>query len=69
MLIDKRLKNLGKNICAIREKKKITQSHLADISGLKQTYISRLENGSINITYSNLLVICDALEISPMHIV
>ncbi|HRH57691.1 MAG TPA: helix-turn-helix transcriptional regulator [Chitinophagales bacterium] len=66
---EKILAALGKNLKAMREKKKLSQSEAAEISGMKQGYISKLEAGEINITYTNLVAYCNALGITPIQVV
>jgi Helix-turn-helix len=39
---------VGENVRRIRQKKGLTQEHLADISGFSQQYISGLERGRRN---------------------
>ena len=63
------LKVLGKNLRAVREKKHISQKDAELKTGKKQGYISKLENGEINITYKNLVAYCNALDFSPIQVV
>lgn len=63
------LVSLGKNLRLMREKKKLSQADAAAKSGMKQGYISRLEQGEINITYTNLAQYCKAIGCTPIHVV
>ena len=49
------IKNLGKRA-------ELTQKELAEITGLSQSYIARLENGDLNPTYDNIKKIFNVLE-------
>ena len=53
---------LGQSIRSCRKKKNITQKELALLVGTKQDYISKLENGMINITVDSLSDIASALK-------
>lgn len=44
-----------------REEKQITQKELEKKTGLKQSYIARIETGKANITIKNLFKIADSL--------
>lgn len=69
MPANKDLIKLGRNFKAIREKKNISQADFAEKAGLQQSYISSLENGKINVTYTTLISCCNALEITPIHVI
>ncbi len=58
----------GKIIQAERKAKKISQEKLSKISGLDRTFISLIENGKRNPTFSTILKISSALEISPSEL-
>lgn len=52
----------GQKIARMRKARKLTQKQLADKSGLDQTYISRVESGSITVGMEVLTKIADALD-------
>lgn len=54
---------LGKLIAHIREKKGITKSNLADISGINVGHITHVEKGERNLSPNSLKDICKALDI------
>jgi len=58
----------GKILQDERKAKKISQEKLAKISGLDRTFISLIENGKRNPTFSTILKICSALEIEPSEL-
>ena len=55
---------LGKQIKNQRENLGLTQEKLAEKCGLDRTYISLLERGKRNPSYTNLLKVALGLEIS-----
>jgi transcriptional regulator with XRE-family HTH domain len=55
----------GKILQEERKAKKISQEKLAKLTGLDRTFISLIENGKRSPTFSTILKICSALEISP----
>jgi DNA-binding Xre family transcriptional regulator len=55
------LVDLGKQLKAAREKKKLTQAQLAGLLDCGVPYVSSLEQGK-NITLSQLQKVCDALD-------
>lgn len=58
------LNKLGKQIKTRRENLGLTQEKLAEKCGLDRTYISLLERGKRNPSYTNLLKVASGLEIS-----
>ena len=52
---------VGENVRRIRQKKGLTQEHLADISGFSQQYISGLERGRRNPTVVTVYELASAL--------
>lgn len=48
----------------LRLTKQISQEEFADRSGLHRTYISDIERGVRNIAFSNIIRICEALDIT-----
>lgn len=55
---------LGKQIKNHRENLGLSQEKLAEKCGLDRTYISLLERGKRNPSYTNLLKVASGLEIS-----
>jgi len=53
---------IGKRITEIRSEKKMLQSELAELTGLKQANISRIEAGRYNTGIDILAKIATALE-------
>lgn len=45
---------LGEQLAALRRNRKLTQAQLADISGIQQPEISRIEHGKANPTQETL---------------
>ena len=55
---------LGNAIRHFRGGLKISQEELADRSGLHRTYLGGIERGERNPSYTNILRIAEALEVS-----
>ena len=60
----KKLEKLGEIIRQYRNEKKLSQEELADLCGFDRTYISLVERGKRNLSFSNLCVFADSLNIS-----
>ena len=58
----------GKILQDERKAKKISQEKLAKLSGLDRTFISLIETGKRNPTFTTILKICEALEIDPSEL-
>lgn len=56
--------DVGARIKQLREKNKFSQNYLADIAGISQTHLRRVELGTADITVGHLQLVCDALGIS-----
>lgn len=56
--------DVGNRIKQLREQKKYSQNYLADIAGISQTHLRRVELGTADITVGHLQLVCDALDIS-----
>ena len=56
--------DVGARIKQLREKNKFSQNDLADIAGISQTHLRRVELGEADITVGHLQLVCDALGIS-----
>lgn len=57
------LKDLGNNIRAERNRKKLSQSTLAERVGVAVPHISKIENGQTDIKFTTLIAILKALNI------
>lgn len=57
-------KALGKTIRALRKEKRLSQAKLAERSGLHVTYVSGLESGARNPTWTALSAVSVALGVS-----
>lgn len=51
------------NLRQVREMKKISQEHLADLAGLHRTYVSSVERGERNITVDSMEKLAEALSV------
>lgn len=60
---------VGRNVQRIRQKNRLTQEQLAEISGFSQQYISGLEKGRRNPTIVTLYELAQALGVSHMELV
>jgi transcriptional regulator with XRE-family HTH domain len=58
----------GKILQDERKAKKISQEKLAKLTGLDRTFISLIENGKRNPTFTTILKICSALDIEPSEL-
>ncbi|TJW52530.1 MAG: helix-turn-helix transcriptional regulator [Mesorhizobium sp.] len=62
-------KLVGRNVQRIRQRKRLTQEQLAEISGFSQQYISGLEKGRRNPTIITIYELALALGVSHMDLV
>lgn len=56
--------DVGNRIKQLREKNNYSQNYLADIAGISQTHLRRVELGAADITVGHLELVCEALGIS-----
>ena len=56
--------DVGNRIKQLRGQNKYSQNYLADIAGISQTHLRRVELGTADITVGHLQLVCDALGIS-----
>ena len=56
------------NIRVIREKKGLSQADLADLVGVDQSTICRIEAGNQRVYVDTLVVIAEALEVRPARL-
>lgn len=61
-------KKIGKNIKDARKLKKLTQKEVAKRLYMTQQQYSRFENGIFELNYSQILHICDLLDITPNEV-
>ncbi|TGT78789.1 XRE family transcriptional regulator [bacterium M00.F.Ca.ET.159.01.1.1] len=61
-------KLVGRNVQRIRQRKRLTQEQLAEISGFSQQYISGLEKGRRNPTIITIYELALALGVSHMDL-
>ena len=54
---------LGRAVRAIRGERGITQEQLAETTGFDQAWISRLERGSVNPTWQNVVRLAEGLGV------
>jgi len=64
----KNLKLLGANIKRLREAKQLSLRDMSYACNIDNSKISKIENGQINITFTTILQIADALEVNPSEI-
>jgi len=60
----KRLEKLGKRIRRLRNEHNLSQEKLADICDFDRTYISLVERGKRNLSFSNLCKFAHGLEVT-----
>lgn len=58
-------RKLGIRIAYLRRQRDLTQQQVADMIGIDQQHISRIERGTIGVTFDRLLDISSALRIHP----
>ena len=57
-------KNIADNLRQIRAKNRISQDELAELCGISQQYICKIENEKVNPSISILFKIADSLKIT-----
>lgn len=62
------LKKLGANIKRLREIKNLSLRELSYACDIDNSKISKIEKGQINITFTTILQLAKALEISPSEL-
>lgn len=67
--IEARRAQLGKTIRRLRADAGITQRELALMTGMSQTYVWMIEDGSANATISLLCRVADALGVSVADLI
>lgn len=59
------MRTIGNKLLAIRKKLGLTQSEVAEASGLSDRTYADIERGSVNMRTETILKICNALHITP----
>lgn len=59
----KKLKAFGKNLRLLRNERKMTQEHLANLAGISENTIVTLESGKLNTTIATCFDIARALRV------
>ena len=54
----------GRNLCAERNRKGLSQSELGALISMDGTYIGRIERAEVNPTLTTILLLMDALKIN-----
>ncbi len=62
---DPRLRKLGRRVRALREQVGLSQEALADEAEVDRTYMSKIERGLANPSYTVLLKLAGALRVVP----
>ena len=61
-------KKVGDNIKRARKLKNLTQKEMAEKLNMTQQQYSRFENGVFELNYSQLIAVCEILDITPNEI-
>jgi transcriptional regulator with XRE-family HTH domain len=64
----KALKKFGENLQRLRREKNLSLRELSYACDIDNSKIAKIEKGSINITFTTILQLADALEISPAEL-
>lgn len=51
-----------------RRLKHLTQAQLAEMADISTIHLSHIETGAVSMSLDSLLKICDALELTPNHL-
>jgi len=65
----KKLKILGANIRRLREGKQLSLRELSYACNIDNSKIAKIEKGLVNITFTTLMQLAEALEIHPSELV
>jgi transcriptional regulator with XRE-family HTH domain len=61
--------SVGESVRILRELQELTQSQLAELTGIPQTTISAIENGRVNLGVERAKVLARALKCHPAVLV
>jgi transcriptional regulator with XRE-family HTH domain len=64
----KKLKILGANIKRLREAKQLSLRELSYSCNIDNSKISKIEKGHVNITFTTIMQLAEALEITPSQL-
>lgn len=59
---------LGRQLAGLRQKHGLSQTQLADMSGVGRAHLSQIENGAVSARVDTLYAIAQALEITLAEI-
>ena len=62
-------KVIGKTYKDFRKRKNITQEEVANKADLTPEYLSKFENGKYNASIYNIILLCKAINISPIQLI
>lgn len=63
------MNNFSKNVKSLRERQKLSQNKLAELSNVNQTTIARWENGEISPSLDNMIDLAKALKVNIADLV
>lgn len=58
----KAAKQIGLNIRVLRTRRELSQEELGDLTGIKRSYVSEIENGKHNLSLTTLFKLAKALK-------
>lgn len=61
-------KKIGQEFKKIRKSKKYTQEEVAEKCDVTPEYLSKFENGKYNASIYNIILLCKAIDTSPMQL-
>jgi len=61
-------KCIGANVRRLRKQKSMTQDNVVERTGMKRTYMSKVENGRLEPTLNSLFRLADALEVDVIEL-
>ena len=64
----KALKKFGENLQRLRKERKLSLRELSYACNIDNSKIAKIEKGSINITFTTILQLADALEVPPSRL-
>ncbi|MGI6069264.1 MAG: helix-turn-helix domain-containing protein [Blautia sp.] len=63
-----KMQEISKNVKKYRSLRGLTQAQLAEMADISTIHMSHIETGTVSMSLECLLKICEALEISPNHL-
>jgi len=58
-------KLFGGNVARLRKERGYTQERFCEIAGITQSYLSRIENGRVNLSLLGIHDLAQALDVTP----